>query len=286
MNLVTELSYLTAVIGSGVAAYYDLKTTYIPDWLTHAMIILGVVFVFLQFSTISALEYLGIAAAVFGIGFVAYTLGQLGGGDVKLYTALALLVPTFNTIFKFPKPPYPPIVSIFFASAIFGSIVISFQYITKLIKDRHDIDGFDSKITTAAVSSGLFVLLGIIFVFLQPGFSFILFALAFGVFIYPFKDDLMHMYALEYKRVSDLTEDDIIATDVLGSDKSKKLGLTPGRRTYLSFELDKIKKNARKFRITKVPVYENLPTFGVYIFLGVLFTILFGDMVFVLFSLF
>ncbi len=285
MNTLTLLSYLIAVVGTGLSAYFDLKTTYIPDEITHSMIVLGVLLLFIRFNPTSALIYLGIAVTVFVLGFLVYTLGQLGGGDVKLYTALALLVPTFDTVFKFPSPPYPPIVSIFFTSAVFGSFFISLRYLAKIIADRKKIKNFNKKILVSLTVFSVMLALAYAFLVVSPGFSIILVMISVGALIYPFNKDVMHMYAMEYKEVSKLTEDDIIAVDKLDKETAKCLGLSV-RKTYLSFELEKIKKRAKKCGVDVIPVYENLPTFGAYIFIGLLFTILFGDMIFTLLSVF
>lgn len=282
------IAYLVAVLGTGISTYYDLKTTYIPDEVTHSMIIIGAALLFLRFDLIHALLYLGMGALVFIIGFVIYSFGQLGGGDVKLYTGLALLIPTFSPILKFEGlvvPPYPPIVSIFFSSALLGMFFISIQYLVKIVKDRDRIPGFKWKITVALLMSLVVLITAGFFFNVERGLSAILIPIAIGIMIYPFKEDILTLYVIEEKEVSKLTEDDIIAIDKLSEDVKRKLGLGL-RRTYLDMELKGIIERARKHKIRKVPVYEHLPTFGIYIFLGLIITILVGDLLFFLFSVF
>ncbi len=283
LSVATLVSYLVAVVGTAVSTYFDLKTTYIPDEITHTMMLLGAILLFFQFDVITALMYLGIGLIVFLVGFVIYTLGQIGGGDVKLYTALALLVPTFHPLVNVPTPPYPPIISIFFTSAILGVFFISLKYSISIIKDRSKIEGFRKKLLLGLVAALSVLSLCAIILPVVPGMAFILVPVAVGVFIYPFKDDIMSLYAVVEKPVAHLTEDDIIAIDGIPEKQFNAMGLS-FRRTYLSFELSRIKEKAKKQGIRTVPVYENLPTFGVYIFLALITTLIVGDLVFFLLS--
>ena len=78
-----------------VAAAGDLRTRTIPNKLNLA-IALGAI-PFWAFSGMSlwpeiALQ-LGIAALVFGLFTIAFCLGAMGGGDVKMLAALALWLP-------------------------------------------------------------------------------------------------------------------------------------------------------------------------------------------------
>ncbi len=282
MNLVELLSVATLIIGTGASSYFDIKTTYIPDEITHAMLIIGAVLLFLRFPIINALVYLAIGIIVFALGFALYTFGQLGGGDVKLFTAITLLFPVYTVKMSVPSP-YPPIVSVFFASAIIATFFVSGKYIIKLYTIRNRVPKFNEKLLVGVVSA---FLVFIVFCFLATiEYGMIVFSVPIlaGLLVYPFKDDIVDIFMLTRKKVSELTEDDIIAVDKLPKLKIKRLGLS-SRRTYLDIELRRIKENAKKYKIKTVPVYDNLPTFGIYIFIGVLVVLLVGDPLFFVFS--
>ncbi len=284
MGIARVLSYLIAIVGTGISAYFDTKTTFIPDWLTHSMIILGAILLFFQYDITTSLYYIAISAIVFILGFIVYTLGQLGGGDVKLYTALTLLVPEFHSFYHFITPPYPPIVSIFFASSLIGVFFISLSQIYKIWKDRMRISEFWKKLSIGVIGAVLILAVSLFLVFISPGAVLLFIPVSLGLLVFPFKDDIIKLYVLEKKPVSKLTEDDIIAIDEIPEDKRKELGIGI-RKTYLNAELKVLKEKAEKVGIDYVYVYENLPTFGIYIFLGLLFVLLFGDPIFAVLSL-
>ncbi len=80
-----------------LAAYYDLRFLRIPDLISVALI---TIFVFsaLFYTPDDLMTRLLAAAVVFGIGFLAFSLRLVGGGDVKLLSALMLFIPTNGII--------------------------------------------------------------------------------------------------------------------------------------------------------------------------------------------
>ena len=78
-----------------VAATGDLRTRTIPNWLNGAIALSAI-----PFWLVSGLSVwpdmtiqVGVALAVFGLFALAFYLGAMGGGDVKLVAALALWLP-------------------------------------------------------------------------------------------------------------------------------------------------------------------------------------------------
>jgi prepilin peptidase CpaA len=62
----------------------------VPDWLSAAMLILGVGLRLLDHGLLDALIIAGIT---FTVLFMLWLLGFMGGGDVKLWTATVFIVP-------------------------------------------------------------------------------------------------------------------------------------------------------------------------------------------------
>lgn len=78
-----------------VAAIGDWRTRTIPNWLNGTIAVLAIPFwwsVGLGLWPGVALQ-IGLAAAVFGLFAIAFRLGAMGGGDVKMAAALALWLP-------------------------------------------------------------------------------------------------------------------------------------------------------------------------------------------------
>ena len=75
-----------------VAAYTDIKSRRIANWLNAAIALGAPVFWIASGYAFwpEIVIQLGLAVAVFAAGSVLFALKQMGGGDVKLLTALAL----------------------------------------------------------------------------------------------------------------------------------------------------------------------------------------------------
>ena len=105
LSLDIVVSILVVLLAGG----WDLRTGHIPNWLTYSGALAGLTLA-LWFGGLAGL---GISLAGFAIAFipslVLFSLGVLGGGDVKLLAALGALV------------GYPVIFDILFYSIVAGS---------------------------------------------------------------------------------------------------------------------------------------------------------------------
>jgi prepilin peptidase CpaA len=72
------------------AALHDLAVRTVPNWVPAMLALLGIC---LRLADHSLLDAAIISAASFGVLFVIWLLGGMGGGDVKLWAATVLLIP-------------------------------------------------------------------------------------------------------------------------------------------------------------------------------------------------
>ena len=82
------------------AAVIDVRTYTIPNWLNLAVALLALLFwwsVGLSLWPDAAIRA-GVALSVFALLALAFYLGMMGGGDVKLAAALALWFPPLATV--------------------------------------------------------------------------------------------------------------------------------------------------------------------------------------------
>ncbi|MFC2174548.1 prepilin peptidase [archaeon] len=275
------LGATVAVIGTAMVAHTDYKTGYMPDKYTHAMIVLGALLLPLYSGWEAAIPFYIAAGIVAAVSFVFYTFGQLGGGDVKLFTALALLLPTYPmslAVFGLNPvvAPYPFVVSVFFTSAVLAMAFVSVGYLHSLYRDHKKVKHFRTKSFKGILYSAMTLPLGIIWFYLSPRMLIIALPLALGAFVLAFKEDILRLYVVEKKAVSKLNDDDVIALELMSQSMKKKLGLG-SRKTLLEMELKTLKKNARKHGIKQVIVQEYLPKFGPYIIISLLLNLLVGD---------
>jgi len=279
--MIEILGAAIALAGTATVAYTDFRTGYMPDRYTHSMIVLGALMLPFYSGFEAALPHYGIALAVFAASFVFYTFGQLGGGDVKLFTGLALLVPAYplslGAIGLSPVPaPYPFVVSVFFASAVLAMAFVSAGYLLRLYSDRKRVKGFRKKAFRGLAYSAFTLPLAAIWLVLSPKMLLVALPLAAGAFVLSFKEDILKLYVVKKKAVKDLNDDDVIALELIGASTKKKLGIG-SRKTFLEMELKGLKKNARKHGIKNVLVQEYLPRFGPFILASLLLNLLVGD---------
>jgi hypothetical protein len=235
----------------------------------------------------------GLAFGVFIVGFIAYIFGQFGGGDVKLFTALALLLPNYPAdlspiMQSFGIEPvfasYPFILAVFLFAGLIGPMFItSMNYSFKLYGRRHKIRNYQKKLITSGIYVVAFFTLFMLYADLIPGLLFIFIPLFTALAIIPFKDDILEQFSLEQKDISKLNDDDVIAVEFLSASIKKKLNIW--RKTYTMPEIRKIKAAARKAKIKKIKVYEDLPKFGPYILISLVINLILGDVfLYLLFS--
>jgi len=282
MQLLELLGAGIAVIGTAIVAYTDYKTGYMPDMYTHSMIILGALLLPFYYPSLGAsLWGYGTALAVFALCFVFYIFGQLGGGDVKLFTALTLLIPSYPMAlsglgFSPIAPPYPFIVSVFFASAVLAMFFVSGNYALHLYRDRGKVPRFAAKALRGIAYAGAVAVLVWLWSILSVRMLVFGVPMVLGAFVIAFKEDIMRLYVVKKKKVSRLNDDDVLALELMSASVKNKLGVG-SRKTFLTMELKDLKKRARAAGISEVLVSEYLPKFGPYILAALLLDLLIGD---------
>lgn len=83
-----------------IAGYSDIRTFRIPNVLVLAIAVLGVGRLVLLTDPISAIYAVGLVVLVLIIGFLLFSRGLIGGGDVKLLMATTLLI-RYRDFFEF-----------------------------------------------------------------------------------------------------------------------------------------------------------------------------------------
>ena len=132
MQEILLIRQAAVAIASAIGSYTDYKTGYIYDWITYPLIALGIIL------NLYEQEYTGlvIGAAVYALGWAVYNYGKLGGGDVKLYTGIALALPYYNgTPFIIPAVLFSSLSGLVFISAYY-TIKYFRKAISSLLKSQ------------------------------------------------------------------------------------------------------------------------------------------------------
>jgi prepilin peptidase CpaA len=92
MGLLTDFAWVMAVLAMGLlgyAALHDLAARTVPNWVSVAILGLGAA---IRLGDHSLIAGLAIVVITFVILTVIWRFGAIGGGDVKLWSASALLI--------------------------------------------------------------------------------------------------------------------------------------------------------------------------------------------------
>lgn len=191
---------LAAVI---ISTYTDLKSGMIYDKITYPLIAAGLILSILDFSP----NYLLIAGAVFIFGAALYYLGKIGGGDVKLFTGIALTLPFFQgNVF---------ILNMLLAAAISSVIILSTYYVL-----RYTGTGINFEENKRGILNSSLLGLVIIFYFLAmlqlnlisfTGFLILFIPIIFSLFFLAFQHGIRRNFFLKTVPLSELDEDELIA---------------------------------------------------------------------------
>ena len=269
------LKIIILVIACFISSYTDFKKGYIYNWLTFPLIGLGLIFLVLDSFIINSLGYIyflkviGTAVLIYLIGYLMYYFGKLGGGDIKLFIGIHLLLPYLNNQLT--------ILWVILFSSLLSVLIISVVYSFRLIrvfkiKNINFSELLKSK--KKEIIKSLFFFLIFLFMLIYSSsvlyfssfYFLILVPIFFGLFIVVFEKEVKEYIYLEYKLVKDLEDGDVLAVEYLKDLTLSDLKLK--NRTVIE-EKDILRFKKSK-KIKRLPIYYNLPKFGPFIFLGLI----------------
>lgn len=158
------ISLATALVGSSIAALWDLKTTEIPDEIPHAMIIIALVIYgvqsYLEWNYSPILSSAIVGLSLLALGFLMYHFGQWGGGDAKILSAIGFLLPQWPSQTMLPFP-FNYLMNVF----LVGAVYMFFYMVVLALLNRKIFTGFlkDIKANSKVFSFGS---IGMFFAFL------------------------------------------------------------------------------------------------------------------------
>ncbi len=266
------VGYAVALAGTALAAYTDIKTGLIYDRITYPMIAIGAVL------AVAAAEWLAfaVAAAVFALGYGLYYAGKIGGGDVKLFVGISLLVPFVSGI--------PFIVGVLLVAAIASIVALSVYYVSRYamrgIGWKEDLPGIIRAAFLAVPIGFYFFIIAVLGVISMAYIALLAVTVACGLAFVAFERGIRREFFLQKVRVSELEDDELIAKEFLDAAIAKKIGMG-GKGVLGAKEIERLKK----LGIAEVPVYRSLPKFAPFVFVGVAVMVVFGKGVLSLFMI-
>ncbi|MFA6489678.1 MAG: prepilin peptidase [Candidatus Micrarchaeia archaeon] len=276
-----EPRIIVALAFTAAAAYYDIfNKKWVPNLLLYSFVAAAILLNIVYFE-----QGLFMQAAVFGIAafiisYPLYKAGQLGGADVFCYASIAMAIPYLPSPILNPTAaaPYPFILSAlvptglaFIAHMALRFVPYVFSQMKKgrvrlsmgrlavpaLISAAFMVFAYAVSTLPLSLPAGYFVLLSFLFASLM----------FFSLFKTEIKDSMV-----ESVPVSKLQEEDVLALEKMDSKLVSRLNLQPLISAKIILALKKAKLKA-------VPVYTNMPFFLPYLLFGLVFTLLFGDLI-------
>jgi Flp pilus assembly protein protease CpaA len=164
--LLDQLIFGTALIGSGVASYYDLKTTEVPDWVFYAILIIGVPAVALNSFVNSSFEMFAVSGitglSLLALGYGMYRAGQWGGADMVLLALIGFLMASVSLDFAV-QTSFPFGVSFLINLFLVGAVYMIAYSAVFALRSRDVMRAFGSDMRNSLVATALisFVMLAV-----------------------------------------------------------------------------------------------------------------------------
>ena len=131
-SIIFLIQIVITVLFSIMAAVYDVRRSIVPDWLTNSLMFFGLIsnlIVTLISSNVKFILASIISMVItYAITYMLWKLNMWGGGDVKLFTAIATAIPSglnINFLNIFPQLSVYP----FSFSVVINSILVSFPFL-------------------------------------------------------------------------------------------------------------------------------------------------------------
>ncbi|MEM5853062.1 MAG: prepilin peptidase [Candidatus Aenigmatarchaeota archaeon] len=284
------LSFYISLIFSSIAAAFDVKITptEIPDEIPHAMIAIALILAFIKclfdLSLVALLESLLYGLALLAFGFLMYKIGQWGGGDAKLLAAIGFFSPLISPLVKNLHFPFALsyLLNVFVVGAAY---MIAYAIILGFI-NKSIFNNFKKNLK----SSSRLLLFSLSLLFLVFSFSNLF---LFSFFSFPINLNSIFLNSLLLVIVTTSlillwffvkTVEEVAFKRKIPVSKLKVGDVLMESKVWEGIteeELKKIKKSGKKFVWIKEGV-RFAPTFP----LALLSTVLFGDLIFHIFSFF
>ncbi|MEM3364148.1 MAG: A24 family peptidase [Candidatus Micrarchaeia archaeon] len=249
------LEFAIAILFLAVASYYDVfnKRT-IPDWLSYSFIIVALLSTVLT----AGVDFIkiGVAIAVFAIGYLIYRVGYIGGADVFFITGLVLLLPiTENS----NGVGIPVIVNVLLISTLTMAVYLEFSFFAQKRKVEPRMQEIITAIVWIVGYLAIAYLLSSLGLVLLAGLAVVVGAIS-SVFAL-IKRDLAKSLIIEVAP-KDIIEEDILAVEEMDPKVVERLKL---ERLLTKEQIKRIKDAG----LESVPIYGKLPPYMPFLLVGV-----------------
>jgi Flp pilus assembly protein protease CpaA len=271
-----------ALAGALVGTYFDLfNKKNVPETFLYLFLALAFLVNLAAYNETTTMYGIVSAIIVFAAFFLLYKAGQLGGADVFILTSITLLLPVQPTLFaqsqNYILPSLPFIINVILASGLsfmLYMIVRSFPIAIKALTTPGKIDKKSLVGAFAIVLAfGAFSYVAASTMLVSPGyFAFISIMILLSIYFTIFKNAINDSM-LEWVSGSGVEAEDILAIDKMDKEFVKKHNIP---RLIDAAALGRIKHIHEK----KLALYSRLPPFLPHVLIGLVVSILCGNIIF------
>ncbi|MEM2948178.1 MAG: A24 family peptidase [Candidatus Anstonellales archaeon] len=257
-----------AILMVGIGTYFDLfKNKNVPDKFLYACIGIAFLFAVFPFNDLSVYA-LAQGIFIFAIGYMMYKAGQIGGADVYLLSAIAMLIPVPPSITGITMAvPF-----IFFVIIFSGLIFTAYNIVYFIVKLSHEkITKIDWVYLILAIPFAIFAYFYSNSIFYSPIYFSIITILFVGAVVFgAFRETIMKHAVV--KVPVGKAEEEVFASEY-ASERERKIVRV---RVIDKKTIEELKKA----KIKEITVYGKLPPFLPFVFVGVLLSLFFANLLF------
>ncbi len=264
------------LIGTFIGAYTDYKTGFIYDKITYPMIAAGIILNLIEltkeFSAEKFIELFSVGIIIFVLGYAVYWLGKIGGGDVKLFAGIALLIPFENGFFPLNIFVLNSLIWAGITSLLFYGTYFVLKYSRKGIDWKENSEGIKK-----AAGLGLLILFyfgAVYFAGMEKLIALLALPMIVSLAFVALEKGIKKEFFLKKISIDEMEEDELIAVEFEKKEVLEKINL--GLKGILG---EKDKKTLKEKGITELLVFRDLPKFGPFIFVGAAINIFFPELI-------
>ncbi|MEM4034708.1 MAG: hypothetical protein QW257_02145 [Candidatus Micrarchaeaceae archaeon] len=280
--LLQQAAIIVMIVIAFLYAMFDVfNKREVPDLFVYVALAIGVLFT-LTYTAHVAEESLLIAAVVFAIGYVIYRAGFWGAGDFFELTTISLLLPiqTKPLLTSIGQLGLPFVVSLFIAAGIAAIWLVPIYYLVvkRGTAARKTKTQPIYKVLGVILLAMYLILLLFIYALFGINFVRIVIIAAIGIpsaLTLAYEEEITsRMTAMASPK--SLSPGDIIAVNLMGRQDIKYFkGIYPKFSRLATKEMISKIKGAKK----KLPVYVNAAPFTLFVFIGAIISLLFGNLI-------
>lgn len=220
-----------------------------------------------------------IGAVVFGLGYAVYRIGQIGLGDITEFASISLMLPFQGVplLAAASQLGLPFILSIVIASGVAALVFVPLYYIPRSRARRVGRGNMAKAVAIGAAYvafMGFVAVMGMMSVY---GIA-LLAALMFGSVFTTLYEGRITGSMVSYLTASGLEPDDMVAMNVLG--RADKAWFRKRLRSFGQLVTPRMIAEMKRKRVRrKLPIYRQGIPFALPIFIGVLLSLLFGNLI-------